>query len=81
MFWATKNWLKNAGIDTTSLNLKQIEEHLEKLTADKDTLTTSYTAKENEVERLKKAEENLYKFLYVSAKERTILKNKEPIQN
>ncbi len=71
LFWAAKNWLKNAGIDTTSLNIKQIEEHLGKLTADKDALTTSYIAKENEVERLKKAEENLYKFLDVPNREQS----------
>ena len=31
--------------------------------ADKNTLTASYKAKEQEIEQLKKAEENLYKFL------------------
>ena len=72
LFWAAKNWLNNAGIDTATLNLKQIEEHIAKLTADKDALTASYIAKENEAEQLRKAEENLYKFLDVPVKERTI---------
>ena len=72
LFWAAKNWLGNAGIDTATLNLKQIEEHLAKLIADKDALTASYIAKENEAEQLRKAEENLYKFLDVPDREQTV---------
>lgn len=72
LFWAAKHWLKNAGIDTATLNVKQIEEHLEKLTADKDALTASYISKEIEIDQLRKAEENLYKFLDVPVEKRTI---------
>ena len=72
LFWAAKNWLGNAGIDTTTLNLKQIEEHCRKLIADKDALTASYTSKQTEIEQLKKAEDSLYKFLHISEKERDI---------
>ena len=82
LFWAAKNWLKNAGIDTSTLNVKQIEEHLDKLKADKDALTASYTSKETEIEQLRKAEENLYKFLDVPTENRTIpSQEKEPVRN
>ena len=75
-------WLKNAGIDPATLNLKQIEEHLDKLTADKDALTASYSSKENKIEQLRKAEENLYKFLDVPTENRTIpSQEKEPVRN
>ena len=68
LFWAAKNWLKNVGIDTASLNTKQIEEHLGKLVADKDALTNSFTTKESELAQLKKATENLYIFLNMPEK-------------
>ena len=82
LFWAAKNWLKNAGIDTATLNIKQIEEHLDKLKVDKDALTASYTSKENEIDQLRKAEENLYKFLDVPTENRTIPSlEKEPVRS
>ena len=81
LFWAAKNWLMNAGIDTATLNIKQIEEHLGKLTADKDALTASYTSKEIEIDQLRKAEENLYKFLDIPAEKRTLSpQEKEPVR-
>jgi hypothetical protein len=72
LFKASKNWLKNSGIDPATLKIKEIEEHYQKLIADKNTLTASYKAKEQEIEQLKKAEENLYKFLDEPRKDRPV---------
>ena len=63
LYWGAVNWLKNTGIDTATMNIKQIEEHYRKLIADKNTLTTSYKQKKAESDALKKAEESLHKFL------------------
>ena len=63
LYWGAVNWLKNTGIDTATMDIKQIEEHYRKLIADKNTLTTSYKQKEAESDALKKAEEGLHKFL------------------
>lgn len=51
-YWNAKHWLENAGIDTDTINLKQLEEHYQKLIYDKAALTESCQAKEHELKQL-----------------------------
>jgi hypothetical protein len=59
LFEGAKSWLKNTSIDPTTLKIKDIEEHLQKLEADKKTLLVSSEAKAFEHERLKSMEKSL----------------------
>ncbi|MBR4344188.1 MAG: relaxase/mobilization nuclease domain-containing protein [Lachnospiraceae bacterium] len=45
LFWIASEQLKNMGIDTNTLRLKDIEEHYHKLLSDKDSITASYKSK------------------------------------
>ena len=71
MFDSASEWLKSSGINTSTLNLSKIEEHYQKLTADKNRLSDSYIAKEAECDRLKKIDDSLSKFLDDPSQDRT----------
>ncbi|MBR4831805.1 MAG: relaxase/mobilization nuclease domain-containing protein [Butyrivibrio sp.] len=63
LFEGAKSWLKNTGIDPGTLKIRDIEEHLQKLEADRKTFLASSKAKAVEHEKLKSMEESLTKFL------------------
>ena len=71
MFDSASEWLKSSGINTATLNLNKIEEHYQKLIADKNRLSDSYIAKEAECDRLKKIDNSLSKFLDNPSQDRT----------
>lgn len=71
MFDSASEWLKSSGINTATLNLSKIEEHYQKLIADKNRLSDSYIAKEAECDRLKKIDDSLSKFLDNPSQDRT----------
>ena len=71
MFDSASEWLKSSGINTATLNLGKIEEHYQKLIADKNRLSDSYIAKEAECDRLKKIDDSLSKFLDNPSQDRT----------
>ena len=71
MFDSASEWLKSSGINTATLNLNKIEEHYQKLIADKNRLSDSYIAKEAECDRLKKIDDSLSKFLDNPSQNRT----------
>ena len=63
LFEGAKSWLKNTGIDPITLKVRDIEEHLRKLEADRKAFLASSKAKAVEHEKLKSMEESLTKFL------------------
>ena len=71
MFDSASEWLKSSGINTATLKLGKIEEHYQKLIADKNRLSDSYIAKEAECDRLKKIDDSLSKFLDNPSQDRT----------
>ena len=71
MFDSASEWLKSSGINTATLNLNKIEEHYQKLIADKNRLSESYITKEAECDRLKKIDDSLSKFLDNPSQDRT----------
>ncbi len=62
-FWTAKHWLENAGIDTDTINLKQLEEHYQTLIYDKAALTASCQANEHELRQLNNMIKSLTKIL------------------
>ena len=72
MFDSASEWLKSSGINTATLNLGKIEEHYQKLIADKNHLSESYVAKEAECDRLKKIDDSFSKFLDNPSHDRTM---------
>ena len=71
MFDSASEWLKSSSINTATLNLNKIEEHYQKLIADKNLLSNSYLAKEAKFDRLKKIYDSLSKFLDNPSQNRT----------
>ncbi len=63
LYEGAKSWLKNSGIDPTTLKVRDIEEHLQKLKADRKALYDSYHLKEKEHNRLNSMKESITKFL------------------
>lgn len=63
LYEGAKSWLKNTGIDPTTIKIRNIEEHLRKLEADRKVFLASSEAKATEHKRLKSKEESLTKFL------------------
>ena len=45
LYEGAKDWLKNSGIDPATLRIKDIEEHLNKLSADREALYNSFKTK------------------------------------
>lgn len=76
LFEGAKSWLKNSGIDPATLKVKDIEEHLHKLEADRKTFLVSSEAKAAEHARLKSMEKSIAKFLEEPGKTET-LRNKD----
>ena len=75
LYWGAVNWLKNSGIDTATMDIKQIEEHYRKLIADKDAITVSFKTKLKEVETLAKVYNSFIEFLDISkSKEKKLSK-------
>ena len=63
LYEGAKSWLKNTGIDPATLKIKDIEEHLRKLEADRKAFLTAAEEKAAEHNRLKSIEESITKFL------------------
>ena len=63
LYEGAKSWLKNSGIDPATLKVRDIEEHLQKLKADRKALYDSYHLKEKEHNRLNSMKESITKFL------------------
>ena len=63
IYEGAKSWLKNSGIDPTTLRIKDIEEHLNKLNADHEALYNSFKAKEKEHDRLLSIQKSMQQFL------------------
>lgn len=63
LFEGAKSWLKNSGINPATLKVKDIEEHLHKLEADRKAFLASSEAKAAEHDRLKSMEESITQFL------------------
>ena len=63
LFEGAKSWLKNTGIDPATLKIRDIEEHLRKLEADRKTFLAAADEKAAEHNRLKSIEESITKFL------------------
>ena len=76
LFEGAKSWLKNSVIDPATLKVKDIEEHLHKLEADRKTFLVSSEAKAAEHARLKSMEKSIAKFLEEPGKTET-LRNKD----
>ena len=54
LYWAACEHLKELGVDVSTIKIKDIEEHIQKLTDDKSQLVTSYKTKENEYMAIRK---------------------------
>ena len=63
LFWIASEQLEKMGIDTSSLRLKDIEEHYQKLLSDKDILRASFKTKQRECRKLKQMSDSLTTFL------------------
>ena len=63
LFEGAKSWLKNTGIDPATLKIRDIEEHLRKLEADRKAFLSSSEAKAAEHEQFKSIEKSLNEFL------------------
>lgn len=63
LFEGAKSWLKNSGIDPATLKIRDIEEHLHKLEADKNALYALYQVKQKEHGRLLSMQQSLQQFL------------------
>ena len=63
LYEGAKSWLKNSGIDPATLKVRDIEDHLQELKADRKALYDSYHLKESEHNRLSSMEESITKFL------------------
>ena len=63
LFEGASSWLKNSGVDTSTLNIQQLEEQFRKMIVDKDALSASYKAKEAEYKRLKEMKDSIDQFL------------------
>ena len=62
-FWITSEQLEKMGINTSSLRLKDIEGHYQKLLSDKDALKASYKSKQREYRKLKQMSDSLTTYL------------------
>ena len=78
LFEGASSWLKNSGVDTSTLSIRQLEEQYRKMIADKDAHTASYKTKEAEYKRLWEMKDSMNKFLGRSDKEISGSKFKKP---
>lgn len=81
LYDGAKSWLKNSGIDPTTLKIKDIEEHIKKIETDRQTLTSSYKAKELEHSKLKSMEESIMKFRESSGRSTIAFRRKTQDKN
>ena len=63
LFWIASEQLEKMGIDASSLRLKDIEEHYQKLLSDKDILSASFKTKQRECRKLKQMSDSLTTYL------------------
>ena len=61
--WGAKDRLENAGINPKTMNLHEIEDHLNELNADRKKENTAYRSAEKECEKLKQFRDSLSAFM------------------
>ena len=63
LYWAACEHLKELGVNVNTVKLMDIEDHIQKLTDDKDQLIETYKAKEKEYKKLRQMDESLTRYL------------------
>lgn len=69
LYWSAVEHLQELGVDITTMKLKDIEDHIQKLTADHDKLIASFKSKEKEHTKLSQMYKSFNEFLYEPSKE------------
>ena len=80
LYWAACEHLKDLGVDASTIKLRDIEEHIHKLSADKSQLVASYKTKEKEYTKLRQMDDSLTRYLSGSSSntpEKTINHNRD----
>ena len=69
LYWSAVEHLQEFGVDIATVRLKDIEEHIQKLTADHDQLVASFKSKEKEHTKLSQMYKSFNEFLNELSKE------------
>ena len=63
LYWSSVEHLQNLGVDIATMRLKDIEDHITKISADREQLIASFKSKEQEYDKLRQMDKSLTTYL------------------